>query len=45
MKKKYILEKFNQDGFIVIKKILNLKQVKDLMIDLEKVKLKVEKKT
>ena len=31
MKKKYILNKFKRDGFIVIKNVLTSKQIEDLM--------------
>ncbi len=44
MKKKYILNKFKRDGFIVIKNVLTSKQIEDLMNDLNRVKIKVEKK-
>ena len=43
MKQNKILNKFNKDGFVVIKNFFNKNQIQEILYELEKVKTKVTK--
>ena len=45
LKKSKILKKFNQDGYIVIRNVISREMIKKVLLDLENIKIRVQKRS